>query len=178
MTLGDRTHVDSFEGFFRQHVASVRRFACRSVGDMYADDVVSETFTIVWRKWSDAPAADGVRRAWLFRIAHNVMAHHVRSQVRRGRLLRWAGRMASESHPPDPADRVVGDDHVKRALLALPFREREAMALVVWEDLTPQQAAFALECSVTALSSRLTRARQRLVAGISNLDEQGEEVRS
>lgn len=164
------THAP-FEAHFRELVGPVRRYASRAVGDQAADDVTNETFTIAWRRWADAPDAPGLRRAWTFKIAHNVVAHHVRSQLRRGQLLRRVGAVRP-AELTDPADLVCGDDRVARQLADLPLAEREALALVVWADMSPQQAAYALGCSVGALNSRLTRARKRLVTTAMTVDLQ------
>jgi RNA polymerase sigma-70 factor (ECF subfamily) len=48
------------------------------------------------------------------------------------------------------------------ALARLPEAECEALTLIVWEGLTPQQAAVALGCSAVAVRVRLHRARRRL----------------
>ena len=90
----DPTAQPQFEDHFRELVGPIRRYASRSIGHVHADDIVSETFIVVWRKWADAPLRRGTPRAWTFKIAHNMIAHHVRSQLRRGQLI--AGRRACD----------------------------------------------------------------------------------
>ncbi|WP_123372442.1 RNA polymerase sigma factor [Cellulomonas sp. PhB150] len=150
-----------FDAHFREEVAAVRRYAARAAGDANADDIVSETFAIAWRKWDVAPEGPGARRSWTFKIAHNVVAHHHRSEARRFRLFNRATQINSD-RAADHAVAVALDDWAERAVAALPLREREALALVVFADLTPKEAAAVLGCSPSALSSRLSRARQRL----------------
>ncbi|MBD3779949.1 MAG: sigma-70 region 4 domain-containing protein, partial [Micrococcales bacterium] len=60
--------------------------------------------------------------------------------------------------------------------LALPPAEGEAMALTVWAGLTPTEAAEVLGCSVTALTSRLSRARARLGAVLAADDPDGADL--
>jgi RNA polymerase sigma-70 factor (ECF subfamily) len=152
---------DQFEGHFRSHAGAIRAYAVRAVGHAHADDIVSETFAIVWRRWLDAPANSDARRAWTYKIAHNIVSHHYRSESRRFRLLFRAVQTRPDV-PTDPADVVTLDDWARRVVAELPPREREALGLVVFADLSPSEAASILGCSVTALSSRLTRARRRV----------------
>ncbi len=155
--------VADFEEFYRAHVSLVRGYAERHVGRNLADDVVAETFAAVWHRWDTLPSLDGERRAWMFgaaRIAIPVV-------VRRNRGGRPAAPEAPEALEPavgDHADRIADDDRVARLLSVLPPREFDAMWLVVWVDLSPTAAALALDCSVTALTSRLARGRRRLKA--------------
>jgi RNA polymerase sigma factor (sigma-70 family) len=48
------------------------------------------------------------------------------------------------------------------AISKLDRREREAIELCVWAELTPEEAAQALGISAGAVRSRLSRARRRL----------------
>lgn len=156
----------AFEHFFRATVNEIRRYAVRQVGQELADDVVSDTFTVVWRRWHELSDDDRERRAWLYVVARNTARQADRGKRRRERLaLKSWSRRSSESIV-DPAVGIVGDDHVSRLLARLPTSEREAMELLIWANLTPTQAAQVLGCSVTALSTRLTRARRHLAVAL------------
>lgn len=47
------------------HRGALRRHAQRVSDDVIADDVVAETFTVVWRRLADVPTDERSRRAWL-----------------------------------------------------------------------------------------------------------------
>ena len=153
MLLGARSPAKAvaFEGLFRAMAPAIRRYATRQVGADLADDIVDDTFSVVWRRWSDLPEEAHLRRAWVYRVAHNAVSHAIRTRTRRQSLVT---RVQQTERAPHPADRVVGDDRVSRLLANLPAREREAMSLVVWDGLSASQAAFVLGCSTTAISSR------------------------
>ena len=51
---------------------------------------------------------------------------------------------------------------MRRSLARLSPGERDAITLVAWEGLTPDEAAVALGCSRAAVYLRLHRARRRL----------------
>jgi RNA polymerase sigma factor (sigma-70 family) len=150
----------AFEALFRDVAPGVRRFVTRTVGADTADDVVNETFTVVWRRWSELPADSGMRRAWIYRTAYYECGHALRSRTR---ILRTAERVAARRDvEDDETDRVLGDDRVARLLAGLPATDRDALELVVWHAMTPTEAAYALGCTPTAMRARLSRARRRL----------------
>lgn len=155
----------AFAAAYRVLAPQVRGYARRQVPDGLAEDVVSETFLVVWRRWREAPREPEQLRPWVFGVARNKVLH-VREQHGRGlaTLSRVAALEPTRPAPGDPADALAAADRARRLLAALPPAEGEAMALTVWAGLTPTEAAEVLGCSVTALTSRLSRARARLGA--------------
>lgn len=66
---------------------------------------------------------------------------------------------------PTPEDVLLGQstrDRVWRALQALPARQREALVLSYYQDLSNADAASAMQISVDAVESLLARARRTL----------------
>lgn len=55
------------------------------------------------------------------------------------------------------------DPELKEALVRLADKDREALLLVAWEDLTPSLAAACLGISPAVFRVRLHRARRRLI---------------
>lgn len=53
------------------------------------------------------------------------------------------------------------------ALARLSEDDRETLAVVAWEGLSPAQAARVAGCSARAFSKRLSRARARLTAALA-----------
>ena len=53
-----------FEALFREHHSAVRAYARRRVPSEVVDDIVSETFLVVWRRLDDVPEAP---LPWLLR---------------------------------------------------------------------------------------------------------------
>jgi RNA polymerase sigma-70 factor (ECF subfamily) len=136
----------------------VLAYAYRRTGPEDAEEVVAETFLIAWRRTGDLPA-DPV--PWLLRTARNVIANRYRADRRGGELRARLGSQRPAA-VADPAERAAGDDAVRATMAALPEREREALALHVWDGLSNEQAAVVLGCSRTTFAVRLHRARTRL----------------
>ncbi|ROS23678.1 RNA polymerase sigma factor [Cellulomonas sp. PhB150] len=149
-----------FEAFFAATAPQVRRYAHRMVDRASVDDIVAETFTVVWQRWVDVPADPDRRRAWAFRVAHHRVQHWYEAKQREVRLHRRLG--PARADVADHAADIVGEHDVAAVLALLPPAEREAMWLVVSVGLSPKDAAFVLDCAPSAVTTRLSRARQRL----------------
>ena len=125
-----------------------------------ADDVVSETFLVAWRRLDDVPESLDEARAWLFTVAHHLLRNRQRSEQRQQRV---ALRILRERDPAGgDADAVAAHVDLARAWRRLSPADQEALTLTAIEDLTGHQAAHVLVISRTAFSLRLLRARRRL----------------
>jgi RNA polymerase sigma factor (sigma-70 family) len=67
-----------------------------------------------------------------------------------------------ERSSPDPADAVVTHDAVVAALGTVPPRQRAALVLRYYLDLTERQTAEAMGCSVGAVKSQVSVGLRRL----------------
>jgi RNA polymerase sigma factor (sigma-70 family) len=127
-------------------------------GRQVADEVVSETFAIAWRRLDDVPEQP---LPWLLVVARNVLRDNFRTEARResfnAELRTWTA--AAEG---DIAEHVADRLSVLRAMAVLPEADREVLILVAWQGLTPRDAARVVGCSPAALRVRLHRARKRL----------------
>lgn len=65
---------------------------------------------------------------------------------------------------------MEGDDVVEAALARLPARDREAVELAAWEELTLPQIARVMGCSHDALRLRLNSAHHRFARALADLD--------
>jgi RNA polymerase sigma factor (sigma-70 family) len=161
----DRTR---FEGLYREHCVELLRYAAARIDAQAAQEVVAECFVIAWRRCAEIPADR--ERAWLFAVAHRVLANERRAQLRQGRLLDRidAHTPASSRSVADHADDAVEQEAVRRALARLHRVDREALQLTEWDGLSAAEAAQVLDCSVAAFRVRLHRARRRLSAAYQN----------
>src|SRR5215218_10758147 len=93
---------EHFAALFDRHAAAVHRYLGRRVGDL-ADDLLSETFLIAFRRRAAYRPERVEVRPWLIGIATNLVHGHGRTDRRRYRAL---ARPAAEPEPTgaDPAD--------------------------------------------------------------------------
>ncbi len=153
-----------FDALFRAHHPAVQAFARRRVPPEVVDDIVSETFLIVWRRLDDVPEAP---LPWLLAVARNVVGTEWRGAARRERL--WLKAQSGHIENDEPGEPESEDRRVLAALAVLRERDREALTLVAWDGLTPAQAAAVLDEPAARFRQRLHRARRRLRAELADV---------
>jgi RNA polymerase sigma-70 factor (ECF subfamily) len=156
-----------FGVIFDRHATVLHRYVVRRLGPDEAEGIVGEVFRIAFEKRATFDPDQLTARPWLYGIATNLVAKHLRREARR---LRATARLAGRRLPPtDIADEVSGAvdasarwRRVADAVAALPAPERDALVLHAWEGLAYEDVATALAVPVGTVRSRLHRARSRL----------------
>lgn len=146
-----------FEALFRDHHSAVQAYARRRVPREAVDDIVSETFVVVWRRLDDVPEPP---LPWLLTVARNVAGTERRGAARRERL--WLKAQSGHVEGYDLGEPEIADGRVLGALARLKERDRETLTLVAWDGLTPAQAAAVLGEPSVRFRQRLHRAGRRL----------------
>jgi RNA polymerase sigma-70 factor (ECF subfamily) len=156
----------AFAAVYDRHAGVLFRFLVRRVGRDTADELLGETFRIAFERRSTFDSTRPDARPWLYGIATNLIARHRRAEMRR---IRATARLGPAPPGDGVADRVAaGVDAretwpaVAEAIAELPDGERDALLLLVWEELTYDEIAGALQIPVGTVRSRLNRARRRI----------------
>jgi RNA polymerase sigma-70 factor (ECF subfamily) len=142
---------------YRREATAATRLAYALTGDRdAAEDVVHDAFVKVGGKvfsFRDPEHA----RAYLMRTVINLCRG-------RGRKMQIERRGLSKLESPGPPHSVPvsSDDEMWTALLHLPIRQRAALFLRYYQDLSEQEAADALGCSLSALKSLVNRGLRAL----------------
>lgn len=146
----------AFTIVFERHFDAVHGYAARRVGPELADEIAAETFARAFdrRRTFDLGRPDA--RPWLLGIATNLMRRHWRSERRRLDALGRAARAPAGHGDSDLNADLVG------ALENLAERDREALLLLAFGDLSYEEIAEALRVPVGTVRSRLARARRVL----------------
>ena len=146
-----------FEELARELIDPLRRYLARRTDPATADDVLSDTLLVCWRRLDDVP--DNAL-PWAYGVAANCLSNAERGQRRQERL---AARISVVAPPdqsaPGPA---AGDDELHEAMSALRAEDAELLRLWAWERLSPAEMATVLQISANAASIRLHRAREKL----------------
>lgn len=145
--------------WWAEHAARVQAYAMRHVGADAAQEVVSETFLIAWRRRAEVP---GDVLPWLLVVARNVIRNQRRSERRAAALGQRLGEVARPDTHPGADVAFTERERVLLALAQLPEKHREALLLVAWDGLNREQAAAACGCRLGTFDVRLSRARRRL----------------
>ncbi|MET0545682.1 MAG: RNA polymerase sigma factor [Caulobacterales bacterium] len=147
----------------RRRAPKILALARRMLNDpAEAEDVAQEVFLRVWKHAGSWQPGAAKFETWLHRVATNLCL----DRLRRRREVRMG-----DDFPEIPDDAPSSDEtimasqrllRVREALDALPERQRMAIELCNFQELSNIEAAAALEVSVDALESLLARGRKSL----------------
>ena len=162
-----RASAEDFAEAATRHLDDVHAFLVYLTGDRaVAEDLTAETFARALERWHRFDPRRGGPRTWLCQLARTTALDHFRSEERRRRREgRYAVAEVRESMEP-----VFGEGlspALERALAQLSAAEREVIALRVVLELDGEATARVLGISVSACSTRLSRALQKLEKEVS-----------
>lgn len=159
----------AFGDFFERHAQHIFRFCFhRTASIQTAEDLMSTVFLETWRRRSSVPTDQPV--PWLFGVAVNVVRNQNRSIRRHAAAL---ARVAVPRPAPDIAEGILDRREVEHEMLlildqlgTLTPLDQEVLALCVWQELSPADAAHALRVPTATVRTRLHRARQHLTQAV------------
>jgi RNA polymerase sigma-70 factor, ECF subfamily len=148
--------VSTAEALFALHRQGVFRYLSRVVGRAeIAHDLTQEVFLRVAR--ADVPQADASgHRAWVFKIARNLVLNHLRDGHRQGHAVELI-----DVHAAAPATQELGVA-IREALAQLADLDRDVFLLRESAGLSYEEIASACDLTVEAVRARLRRAREQL----------------
>ena len=156
----------AFSAFYTRTARRLRGYLFRCLGDSsLADDLMQESYLRLLRSGLKTDDEDH-RRAYLFRIATNLVRDHFRR------------RRPEYEMPPDlPGDlgeQTATDTRsdVAQAMKGLSPRDRQMLWLAYVEGSSHQEIAKALGLKTASLKSMLSRARQRMADRLRKLGMQ------
>lgn len=159
---------EDFAGIFDRHFPSVYRFCVRRVFDLStAEELAGETFLRAFAARRRYDLSHESARPWLIGVARNVLREHLRRAQREDAANRRSvATEVPESFDPGVLADAAREDlrSIVRALPALPGDEVETLLLFVWDGLSYEECARALDVPIGTVRSRLSRVRRRLHA--------------
>ncbi|WDI32131.1 RNA polymerase sigma factor [Hyphococcus flavus] len=146
-----------------RHTKMIYAACYRMMGTPHAaEDATQETFLRLWRSAAKWKPRGAKFETWLYRVAMNYCLDQ----------LRKAKRDAPEEAAPERADGADRQDQklflserrfaIDAALSELPERQKMAITLCHYQELSNIEAAEIMEISVDALESLLARGRRSL----------------
>ncbi len=168
---GDR---EAFRQLVERHQRSVINFCYRSLGDAWeAEDLAQKVFLQVYRSASRyRPSAKFT--TWLFTIARNTTLNELRRRQRhQAESMEELAAGAEESHGQQfadargesPAEELQQQElrgQLQAAIQALPEKQRTALTLLRHEEMSYEEIAQVIGCSIPATKSLIHRARETL----------------
>ncbi|WP_245598414.1 SigE family RNA polymerase sigma factor [Glycomyces arizonensis] len=155
--------LSEFDDFVRARSAALTASAFLLTGDRgLAEDLVQDALARTWRAWKRLHRSQNAEA-----YTRRTMYHLHVSRWRRRRVAETATETPPEpgGADPDVALRLA----VHAALLSLPAKQRAAVVLRYFEDMTESDAAATLGCPVSTLRTRTQRALRGLRRGFPEL---------
>ncbi len=150
--------------------ATVYNLAYRMLGDrMEAEDAAQESFIRAFRSLRRYDPERSFR-TWLLAIT----ANHCIDRLRRRRPLVPLDNLILQAATPDPETVVIrreSRDRVQQLLMQLSESDRAAVTLLYWYDCSYEEIVEMLDVTVSALKSRLYRARRAMAQALEGCDE-------
>jgi RNA polymerase sigma-70 factor, ECF subfamily len=166
LAAASRRDQGAFARLVNRHYQTVYRVVWRMVnGHADAEDLTQEAFLRLWQNPQQLREA-GALRGWLIRVATNLAAD--RFKAAKTVDLEHAGEVGDGQ--PD-ATRLMQRTEVRgridAAIANLPERQRLALTLVQFEQMSNIAAAEIMDLTVDALESLLARARRGIKQQLS-----------
>jgi RNA polymerase sigma-70 factor (ECF subfamily) len=173
---------DAFEILVHRHQTSVLNLVYRFIGDRtQAKDLAQEVFIRVWQAaGSYQPKAKFT--TWVYRITANLCFNELKSARRK----KWFSFNRSDEDgvhtfeetlaysAPSAEDILLEKERSRQisdALQSLPENQRMALILKRYDDLSHQEIAQVIGCSVSAVDSLLVRAKRTLQEKLKNYEK-------
>lgn len=155
--------ADFDEWYRREHPRLSTSLVVITADPVLAGDVADEAFARAYERWERVGRMTSPG-GWTYRTALNVLRRHHRRLGLEARLLR-RGSVSDHAAPPDWSAEVW------EALLALPRRERTALALRFVADLPSVEVAAVMGVTAGTVGSMLASARERLARSLTETQE-------
>jgi RNA polymerase sigma-70 factor (ECF subfamily) len=168
---GDRA---AFTELVEKYKQPVMNFVCRSLRDeTEAEDLAQNVFLQVYKS-RDRYERTAKFSTWLFTIARNLCLNEIRRRTRHPAESLDDTHVESDDLPPRqyedkqvflPTENVLHGElarKIEEALAALPENQRTAILLCRQDELSYEEIAQVLGCSLSATKSLIHRGRETL----------------
>lgn len=153
---------EDFNAVFRALLPEVSKYLARRVNQVDVEDLASDLFELAWSKRNQIEK--GYELPWLYKSARYLIANHHRKQTGRNRILL---SLAEPVSAPSAESLALADIELSDAWGQLTAKDRELLSLWAFENLAASQIAKVLSITENATHIRLSRAKQKLIALLS-----------
>jgi RNA polymerase sigma-70 factor (sigma-E family) len=142
-----------FAAYFATKSSAMRGTAYLLCGDWHrAEDLVQTAFVKLYRAWNRV-----ARHQTLDAYTRRILVRTFLDETRRGFFHRERPTEEDLDLGASPAGNVEDRMVLQRALVEVPPRQRAALVLRFWEDLSVDETAKALGCSAGTVKSQVSR---------------------
>lgn len=154
---------------YDRYAPTMYTYIYRRVGDAtLAEDLTGDLFLRVVRSIRGQKAWPDSFRAWLYRIAHNLVVDHYRRQTGVAHERVGESLVAVDGDPAERAEGALVRERLRAAIVRLTPDQQEVLALRFGEGLTARETALIVGKStgaVEALQHRALASLRRILGG-------------
>ena len=160
IALARTSREDALALLYEAYRAKIYTFLLRLTGDAHAaDDLTQDTFLKAYRALGQLTDSHRLL-PWLYRIASNAAT----DAARRRKRIAWQPLLTLEGGKDEPnvdddQHPVAEREHIDATLRSLPVENAAALLLHALEGYSYKEIAEIQGCSLTAVRSRIARAR-------------------
>ncbi len=151
-----------------RHVRSLSALCAQMVGDVHnAEDITQTVFLKTWQMLPNWQPGQAKLITWMRRVATNQCLDHLRKH----KPIYTDNVPDSPASDPNPEDHMAETQHtdwVKEKLELVPERQKMALTLFYYQELSQKESAETMNISLGAFESLLRRARTTLKQHIQN----------
>ncbi|HEU0114572.1 MAG TPA: sigma-70 family RNA polymerase sigma factor [Thermomicrobiales bacterium] len=161
-------HDDALEPLHHRYAGRVFAFAARRLDPDVAEEITQDVFLAVWNNAGRFDPARGMAKPWILQIAHTRILNEFRRRDRRPQIAsdpeekRLAAVRDGAPLPDEAAWRRFQRRAVNDAVATLSPRQRDAVRLALFDDLTHAQVAATLDVPLGTAKTRIRDGMQRL----------------
>jgi RNA polymerase sigma-70 factor (ECF subfamily) len=157
IATGDPSALEAL--YYRFH-PKLARFLWRLIGRREGlEEIINDTFVVVWKGARNFREASLVVSAWMFGIAYRKALEYLCQQ-------RSSSAWANMRHPPEQAEAALDDaelsDALSQGLRAVPFEQRLALLLTYQMGYGLEEIAAITGVSAATVNARMLCARAKL----------------
>lgn len=146
--------IEDFETFYHTYESFIRKVQFRIVGERLLDDSVQESFIKLWKYKSSFKNQSSIK-TWIYKISVNVAID----------LLKKNKKSVDSQRTDEPSvnitDNFLGEE-IEKILKEMPIEYRLACIAVIFEEMSIEETAHALEVPEGTIKSRVSRGREIL----------------
>lgn len=152
----------SFQILMTRHVNMHLAFAARIMGNrVEAEDIVQDAFAKLWLNADKFDPAKSKFTTWFYRVVMN-RCLDVKRKKKPVALPEDFEKADDRPAPDEDYSKAQRGLVIQKALAEIPDRQRAAITLCYFEELSNKEAAEVLGLKLKALESLLTRGRKNL----------------
>jgi RNA polymerase sigma-70 factor (ECF subfamily) len=167
----------AYESLMRAHQQMIHSLAFRMTGSLAdAKDLTQETFVRAYRQL-DAYRGESKFSSWLCRIAVNACLNWRARENRRTQIhQQWSDETLISDNGPAHLTADAATLRVQTALNRLPAKQRAAILLTVYQEMSLGEVARAMGCTAATAGWRVFAARAKLKQWLKPGEEHHEQI--